>query len=362
MAMNSIKRLMNSRMLWVFPLGTVCALLATSYAPRAPMQHTGPGDRHDSMEVAARSDTVILRFGGDCLLAEHYETDVRDDSGRAFRDFELLRTADIAMVNLECPVTVRGSKVRKPFNFRMKPEFVSVLKGAGIDVVNMANNHVFDFGKVGLFDTISYLDSAGIGHVGAGRNINEAHRAAIMTISGKKVGFLGYYGGGEAPGATDKTPGVARPEIRQIATDIESLRIKDSVQFIVVNLHWGTEKARTPDSRQIELGHRIIDAGADAVIGHHPHVLQGIERYKNGVLVYSLGNFIFGGNSQSSYDTGLFEILLTGNSVYYKFVPVRITDWHAEQLQDEDMKNLVRRVAYLSRQFRKSIFGTEETR
>ena len=105
-------------------------------------------EQSDSLQGATSSQEIILRFGGDCLLAEHYERAVGDNTGFAFRDFDLLRTANIAMVNLESPVTLRGEKVEKPFNFRMRPRFLQAIKDAGIDVVNIANNHIFDFGEV----------------------------------------------------------------------------------------------------------------------------------------------------------------------------------------------------------------------
>ena len=299
---------------------------------------------------------VILRFAGDCLLAGYYEDAVGTNAGLAFQDFDLLKTADVAMVNLECPVTTRGKKIPKPYNFRMNPRFLAALNGAGIDIVNIANNHIYDFGPEGLFDTISYLDSVGIRHVGAGRNRAEAHCPVVLNLNGIKVGFLGYYGGGEAPAASDLRPGVARRDIGLITSDIASLRYKDSVDYIVVNLHWGTEKETYPDGSQRDLAHRIIDSGADAVIGHHPHVLQGIELYKSGVIAYSLGNFIFGGNGRSTYDTGLFEIRLLGKSKEYSFIPIRIEGWKAARLAGSEGEIVEQRVRKLSSGFARSIF------
>ena len=299
---------------------------------------------------------LVLRFAGDCLLAGYYEDAVGTNAGLAFEDFDLLKTADVAMVNLECPVTTRGKKIPKPYNFRMNPRFLAALTGAGIDIVNIANNHIYDFGPEGLFDTISYLDSTGIRHVGAGRNRAEAHRPVVLNLNGTKIGFLGFYGGGEAPTASDSRPGVARREIGLIASDISALRLKDSVDYVVVNIHWGTEKETYPDGSQRDLAHRIIDAGADAVIGHHPHVLQGIELYKSGVIAYSLGNFIFGGNGRSTYDTGLFEIRLRGKNKEYSFIPIRIEGWKAVRLTGSECNIVEQRVRRLSSRFARSIF------
>ncbi|MCZ6776397.1 MAG: CapA family protein, partial [Ignavibacteria bacterium] len=180
------------------------------------------------------------------------------------------------------------------------------------------------------------------------RDKEEAHRPVLMQISGKRIGFLGYYEGGEAPAATTISPGVAKRDILLITSDMQALRSQDSVDYIVVNVHWGTEKADTPGVWQIEFAHDMIDAGADAVIGHHPHVLQGIEHYKSGVIVYSLGNLIFGGNSRSSYDTGIFEIQLGEAGVAYRFIPVRVSDWRARELQAESADSLRDYVDYLS--------------
>lgn len=307
----------------------------------------------------AQDSTVTLRFGGDCLLAEHYERSVCESLDIAFRGFELLRSADLAMVNLECPVTVRGEKVTKPFNFRMHPKFLTALKKSGIDIVNIANNHIYDYGSIGLFDTIVNLDSVGILHVGAGKTHEEAHRPVVLNVKGKKVGFLGYYGGGEAPPARRSKPGVAERAVSLIKKDVAKLK-RDSVDFIIVNLHWGTEKATEPDTSQVGFAHALIDAGVDLIVGHHPHVLQGIERYRNGVIAYSLGNFIFGGKNLSSYDTALLEVKLFGTEAEYTLVPIRVTDWRANALEGSSADSILTYVASISNLFPRSIFNFQE--
>ncbi|MEK7251469.1 MAG: CapA family protein, partial [Bacteroidota bacterium] len=274
------------------------------------------------------------------------------------------RTDDMSMVNLEVPVTTRGAQQRKPFTFRMKPRFLEAITSAGIDVVNIANNHIYDFGKKGLYDTIASLDSAKVSHVGAGRNHNEAHQPVIKMIVGKTIGILGYYGrrldsasGGEAPAATGKSCGVAARELNLIERDIRSLKEKDKVDYVVINFHWGTEKAKKPDAEQRAFAHDVIEAGADAIIGHHPHVLQGIELYRNKVIVYSLGNLVFGGNGRHSYDTGVFEIRLSNGGPAYEFIPVRITQWKASVLTGSAGDSLLNQMRTLSSIFPKSIFN-----
>jgi len=310
----------------------------------------------DSLRVDA---PIVLRFGGDCLLAEYYDRAV-DDCNHAFRNFPVLRDADVAMVNLECPITDRGVRQTKPFTFRMRPHCASAIPEAGIDIVNLANNHIYDFGREGLFDTIRYLDSLGIHHTGAGRTAEEAHRGVVRDIRGVRLGFLGYYGGGEAPVARGKNPGVALRDIATISRDIERMRREDSVHYIVVNFHWGVEKAQYPEPSQVSFARAVIDAGADAVIGHHPHVLQGIERYHNGVIVYSLGNFIFGGNSRATYNTVIFEIRLTGFGPEYAVLPVGVDRWQATLLAGFEAESVLDHVRQLSAQFPATIFHDKE--
>jgi hypothetical protein len=297
---------------------------------------------------SAGSGPVVLCFGGDVLLGGHYEAGMASNVTGAFRNLQLLRDADIAMVNLENPITAHAKKVPKPFNFRMQHRFITALQTGGIDIVNIANNHIFDYGADGLFDTINDLDSAGIRHVGAGRNRAEAHEPVVMRKNGRSIGFLSYYGGGEAPAAGARTPGVARRVLADVLEDIRLLRLKRKVDYIVVNLHWGTEKSRFPDRGQISFAHALIDGGANAVIGHHPHVLQGIEEYHSGIIAYSLGNLIFGGNGVSSYDTGLLRLVLSSAGTAWDFVPVRVDDWCAAPLHGPDSARVAGNMTMLS--------------
>jgi poly-gamma-glutamate synthesis protein (capsule biosynthesis protein) len=296
-----------------------------------------------------------MRFGGDVLLAGHYETAAEEDPALGFRDFELFHSADVALVNLECPVTTRGEAVPKPYNFRIHPKFLGPLKDAGITVLNLANNHMFDYGEIGFFDTIANIDSLGLGRIGAGRNREEAHRGFLFEKAGKKVGLLAYYQGGEAPDATDSSAGVASRRLPLVKRDIQWLKNRDSVDYIVVHFHWGNEKADTPDVDQQSFAHRVIDFGADLIVGDHVHVLQGIERYGDGIIVYSLGNLIFGGNRRHSYDTAVFEVRLTPSGVHYRVIPVGVRRWRLTALQDNEGAAVLERIRGLSELFPNTI-------
>jgi poly-gamma-glutamate capsule biosynthesis protein CapA/YwtB (metallophosphatase superfamily) len=297
-----------------------------------------------------------MRFGGDLILAGHYETAAGSNPDLAFEQFDLFRTDDISLVNLECPITARGIKSEKPYTFRMLPSYTASLARAGIDVVNIANNHIFDYGIEGLFDTISYLDSSGIRHIGAGMTVQEARKPVIFALRGLRIGFLGYYAGGEAQSADDSIPGVNRRSLRNVAAGISDLKARDSADYIIVTFHWGKEKAEQPDPEQIWFAHQAIDAGADAVIGHHTHIFSGIERYRKGVIVYSLGNFVFGGKFQTSYDAGIFEIRLGKSSVQYSVIPVRVKKWKARLLEGKSRDEFISQIKERSSAFPATIF------
>ena len=168
--------------------------------------------------LAQGSDSIlVMHFGGDVLLAGHYETAAEEDPALGFRDFELFHSADVALVNLECPVTTRGEAVPKPYNFRIHPKFLGPLKDAGITVLNLANNHMFDYGEIGFFDTIANIDSLGLGRIGAGRNREEAHRGFLFEKAGKKGRTPGLLPGWGGPGChrQQRRGGLAEAPARQ---------------------------------------------------------------------------------------------------------------------------------------------------
>lgn len=196
---------------------------------------------------------------------------------------------DLTMVNLEGALTTATARKDKQFTFRGDPSYVEILTLGNIDAVNLANNHTLDFFQKGYEDTMKYLREAGIGYFGF-----ENHY--IKEINGVKIGMLGY------TGWQDTT--TLRSKIQQ---DIDKLSEEDVI-VIIVNFHWGQERSYVPNQTQISLGRFTIDAGADLVVGHHPHVVQGIEEYNGKFIVYSLGNFMFGGNrNPSDKDTFVFQ-------------------------------------------------------
>jgi poly-gamma-glutamate synthesis protein (capsule biosynthesis protein) len=249
------------------------------------------------------------------------------------------RASDLFVVNLECPFTDKGTKLQKNFNFRARPELVAALEAGGVDVVSLANNHLMDFGPEGLFDTLTVLDTAKIARFGAGRSLSEARAPAIVTVQGVRIAFLGYFFLGDRniePKeviATGSTPGVAghfsdTGELKKmLVADVRAA--KKRADHVIPFFHWGREGRGLPEPYQVDLGRAAIDAGASAVIGSHPHVLQGIELYRDRPIVYSLGNFVFGGNwNPSDKRTALVHLLLTKTSLEaVEVTPARSDDY-----------------------------------
>jgi poly-gamma-glutamate capsule biosynthesis protein CapA/YwtB (metallophosphatase superfamily) len=264
---------------------------------------------------AVRAITLVV--GGDVTLGYHYEEyfDAQVAKGKT-RDemfawgFSQVKPAaagaDLFLVNLECPFTDRGEKIPKNFNFRARPEFVASLLAGGVDAVSVANNHMMDYGPQGLFDTLATLDQVKIRHFGAGRSLADARQPVVITRGGVRLAFLGYFFLGDhniEPAeviATASTPGVAgdHQDIdvmeRMVREDVALA--KSQTDLVIPFFHWGKEGQHVPEPYQVRLAHAAVDAGAAAVLGSHPHVLQGVEVYKGVPILYSLGNFVFGGN------------------------------------------------------------------
>ena len=282
------------------------------------------------------SNVIVLNFAGDVTFANHFKSYVGNRWSYSFEKFPEFSKADLSIVNLENPLTRRGLPSEKQFNFRARPEYTRVLKAGGIDIVNLANNHIYDYSEQGLFDTIDFLDQAGIRHIGAGKDLRSARKPVLLTIKGVRIAFLGYYGlrkhSGSHPATTDSA-GTALRKLSYIKKDIKAVR--DSADIVIVTFHWGIEKEHVPEADQINFAHKTIRYGADLIVGHHPHVLQGIEKYRNGLIVYSLGNFIFGGNSRKHEKTAVLQVKIDSESkkiTSYKMLPVRVDYWQPRLL------------------------------
>ncbi len=222
---------------------------------------------------------------------------------------QLLKQSHIVFGNLEGPLTHTDHEaVTKKYRYRSAPEKVApALLNAGFNVVSLANNHTMDQGAEGLRHTLEALDLVGIKHTGAGMNLAEARKPAILEASGARVAFLAYtLTFPEEFWATAERPGSPFGHESQVRADIAAA--KQQADIVLVSFHWGQEGKTELRDYQKQLGRAAIDAGAAAVIGHHPHVLQGVERYKHGVILYSLGNFAFGTYGPEAFRSAVAEL------------------------------------------------------
>ena len=285
--------------------------------------------------------TIRFVFAGDILLSDHVLAAYNKTGtigsvvDQGLRD--VIDGSDVFMANQEFPFSNRGSAAAdKQFTFRLPPEKVSLLKEMGIDIVTLANNHALDFGTDALLDTCDTLDEAGIYRVGAGANLEEARKPVIMEIKGKTIGFLGA--SRVIPvgswNATATSPGMLTTyDPAMLLEDIKSA--KETCDFVIVYVHWGIERDEYPQDYQRTMGKQYIDAGADMVIGSHPHVLQGMEYYNGKPIVYSLGNFVFG---SSIPKTALLTADWDGENLSLAFVPATSSGGYTRPLTGEDEK------------------------
>jgi poly-gamma-glutamate synthesis protein (capsule biosynthesis protein) len=243
--------------------------------------------------TAAADVEVTLSAAGDIRLsgpiAEIARADGDDAPSKAVKS---LLDADIEFANLETPLTERGSKTPKTWNFRSKPRDLKIVRAAGINVVNIANNHVWDYGRDGFLDTLKNLERDGLTYVGGGRDRAAAEGVRLFEFEGLTVGIVGLTSTHpEAAWAGKNKPGVAYSDFARMGEIVG--RAKAKCDVLVVSFHGGTELADDANDIQKAVAHAAIDAGADLFLGHHPHVLQPIELYKGKPILYSLGNFLF---------------------------------------------------------------------
>ena len=245
----------------------------------------------------SRGATPVVRllFVGDIMLD--------DGPGRAiaagrdpFADFaDEFAKADVRIGNLECPIATSGKAMaNKIYAFRANPKAMEKLSGR-FDAVSVANNHSGDYGHEAFLETLSLLDIAGIKVFGGGRNLTEAHKPYWVERSGLRIAILGYNEyKPRAFEAGPDWPGIAWSEDSHVVRDIHAARAAGA-DIVIPFMHWGWERERAPTARQRQLARLMIDAGADAVVGNHPHVTQGSEVYEGKPIIYSLGNFVFDG-------------------------------------------------------------------
>ncbi len=303
----------------------VGAVVASVHLTAAGQPSSGEATPGEPMAVRSVTITAV----GDIMLSRGVGRAIaRRGPGYPFaHGSKILPESDLTFANLESPISDRGVAMRKPYVFRADPRSLAGLSGAGFKIVSLANNHALDWGGAALADTMKRLDDAGIAHAGAGKDLAAARKATTLPVNGTRVAFLAYCD--LFPASYYQHPDkatIAPADPQTLPMDIADARSR--ADLVVVSFHWGNEYRFRASERQRMLAHLAIDAGADLVLGHHPHVLEEIERYRGRVIAYSLGNFVFDQRDSFSRESAVLQVRLSpGKSTVEEIIPIRITHY-----------------------------------
>lgn len=291
-------------------------------------------------------DTVTLLFAGDILMDDHYAVmstyhNRENDINQAFDQglLEQMRNADIFMINNEFTFTSRGTPtVNKKFTFRANPGNVSMYEEMGVDIVSVANNHIYDYGEVSLLDTLDTLEQAEIPYVGAGRNLQEAMTPVYYIANGMKIAFVSATqiernSVPDTKEATQDSAGVLRcMNPHNLLLTIEEA--KKNSDYVILYIHWGTESQEAIDWLQEQQAPIYAQAGVDLIIGDHPHCLQKMDSVEGVPVIYSLGNFWFNSRTQNSCVVKV--TLRAGEMESFQFIPCRQSDCRTALLTGQE--------------------------
>lgn len=289
------------------------AAAETAVTPEEPPPTPEPVvEKEEPRESKTFDRPVTILFAGDTMMGSSAAGKLKNQGPDSFflgtRTF--IESADLATANLEAPLGTEGEKiVEKTYTFLVDPSAAKGLKNAGFDVMTLANNHILDFGPKALFSTFDILEKEGLAYSGAGKNEAEARKPAVVKAAGRKTAILAYSLTYPLEfWAKKDSPGCAQADGYMIKEDVQKAR-EDGADLVFVVVHWGREKQTQLRPYQKPLAHAAIDAGADGVVGHHPHIWQGLEVYKGKPIAYSIGNFAFGSYSPSAKDSGLLRLI-----------------------------------------------------
>lgn len=322
--------------------------------PLAEETDVAPGTS-DTPDAADRTFTIT--FAGDILMDPGYSAGAALTERGAEGCFDaeslaLMRDADLFVVNNEFAWTAGGTAVSKEYNFRADPKHAHILTDMGADLVTLGNNHTYDYGEAGLLDTLNTLEQEGIPYIGAGRNQEAAERPKIITADGFRIALVNaeiilFNANPPAQAAVGDRPGTFdsyRPELLYDAVR----RAKAESDYCIVITHWGSEGKNTPNEKQLTVARGAAEAGADLIIGGHPHVLQGIGRLGNVPVCYSLGNYLF---HSGTYDTGVIQAVFRPSDhalETLRFVPMQCRNMKICTLSGTEKERLLNYMRSLS--------------
>ncbi|MFA6252107.1 MAG: CapA family protein [Candidatus Paceibacterota bacterium] len=338
-----IKGNKSGQLLWVVIIAAICVFLACGAFFDVKNNKASVVDIKSLRAVSDSTvkESVKLIAVGDIMLSRAVNAKmVRHGDDYPFLKMkDYLGDGDIVFGNLESPIASGGPITNEGMVFRARPGVEKSIKNAGFNVLSVANNHMGNQGQDGVESTIKALQSLNIKTVGAGKG-EEASKPAIMEKNGLKFAFLAYTDGSIIPSsyeAKGNSYGVVYMDENRLKNDIESA--KKEADFVIISMHAGIEYRYHPSASQINFAHKAVDNGADMVIGHHPHQIQDVEKYKGKYIFYSLGNFVFDQEWSRETKQGLFaEIYFNKDGVFdYNLTPILISDYAQPDIADEAM-------------------------
>ncbi len=307
---------------------------------------------NDKLTIGLAGDVMIGRSLDGIISQEGYTYPWGDV-------LPLLKSTDINIINLETTLTHSNRVVEKVFNFKAMPDKVNTLTEANVTVANLANNHIVDFSEEGLAETINTLDAAGIRHVGAGMNIEEAVMPEIIFKKNIHVGVLGFTDNEPSWKASEEKSGtnyisISKTKDREYAlTAIEKL--KKNLDILIVTIHWGYNMQQKPSSAFIDFAHQMIMHGADIIHGHSAHIFQAIEVYERKLIVYDTGDFVddYVVHEDLRNDLSFFFLIKASKTAIEQLhlIPVMINNYQVNLAKDENYKWCIKRMQQLSKKF-----------
>ena len=317
----------------------------------------GEEDKNKRIKVLeSTGETTTLSFIGDVSLADNwyimpkYDQRKKGIYGILSEDIvNLLNQSEITIANNEFTISNNGEKLpNKYYTFKATPERLKIYKEMGVDLVTLANNHIYDFGEVAFQDSLKSLEENDIPYIGAGRNIEEATAPFYFIANGYKIAFLNATRAEKfilTPEATETSGGVFRcydPTL--LIQQIE--KVKQTSDFVVALIHWGKEDSDELETVQVDTAKQYIDAGADLIVGTHAHTLQGIDFYHDKAIIYNLGDFIFNNETK---DTAIFQFSINPEGNFqYKIIPCQQKEEYTQVLLSEEKTRVIQKLQKLS--------------
>ena len=312
-------------------------------------------ENSDNIRVAEEINDTISFVGDVSLADDWYIAPKYDERGKGVYGIlsesvvDIMRNTDVMVVNNEFTISNRGSKMpKKYYTFRAKPERLSIYDEMGVDLVTLANNHIFDYGEDAFLDALTHLNEYNIPYIGAGKNFNEASEPYYFIVNGYKIGFVNATRAEKfilTPEATESSPGVFR--CYDPTNFINAItEVKKNSDYVVALVHWGREDSTLLENVQVDTAKMYIDAGADLIVGTHAHILQGIDFYNDKAIIYNLGDFIF---NHETKDTAIFQLKINDDGSFeYFFIPCHQEDKYTYLLENDEKLRVISNIRGLS--------------